>query len=237
MSAKTPLARWQTVFPYRFRQVKLLETALSHSSYANENGTVSYERLEFLGDAVLELCVSERLYKHFPQAREGEMTKMRARLVNEKSLAKLSKKLGLQKYLLLGKGEENQGGRENEAILSDVVEAILGAVFLDGGFEAAKHVLEIIMEDISLSQSVNNTKDAKSRLQEITQRLHAARPNYSTINSTGPEHDKQYTVSVTLPNQNTFQATASSVKKAEQMAAKQAIQWYTDGNHSDLKEK
>lgn len=228
MTEKIYLNESEAVFPYRFRQVKLLETALSHSSYANEHGTVSYERLEFLGDAVLELCVSERLYRQFPHAREGEMTKMRARLVNEKSLAKLAKKLGLQKHLLLGKGEENQGGRENEAILSDMLEAILGAVFLDGGFKAAKQTLEIIMEDISPLQSVQNTKDAKSRLQEITQRLHAARPNYRTINSFGPEHDKQYTISVILPNGKTFQATASSVKKAEQTAAELAIQSYTD---------
>ncbi len=215
----------EETFHYRFRQVKLLETALCHSSFANEHGKVCNERMEFLGDAVLELCVSSYLYQNFPDAREGEMTRLRARLVNETTLASLARRINLGHRLLLGKGEDAQGGREKDSVLSDGLEAVIGAVYLDGGFEAACKVIKRIMADKWPQdlQQQPKPKDAKTRLQEITQHLHGERPHYQLIGSEGPEHDKHYTVKVTLPDGQSLAATGSSLKKAQQQAATQAL--------------
>lgn len=212
---------------YTFNQPNLLVKALTHSSYANEvNQNVEHnERLEFLGDAVLELSVSEELFRRYPQAREGGLTNLRAKLVSEPSLAKLAKKLELQDYIFLGKGEENQGGRERSAILCDCLESILGAVFLDGGYDQAKDLIINLLKDL-FPKRIKNTKrkDYKSWLQEITQKRFKDRPIYKLEDSFGPEHSKIYLVQLSLPDGSTYQAQATSVKKAEQLAAKEAIQ-------------
>lgn len=211
---------------YRFKQVKLLEAALTHSSYANEqqNGAEHNERLEFLGDAVLELCISEELYKRFPNTREGDLTAMRSRLVNQDSLASLARKIGLPQAIVLGKGEESQGGRERDSLLSDAFEAVLGAIFLDGGFIAAEAAIALLFGDLwpQASGRVKN-KDAKSRLQEVTQQLFKARPVYTLTGSEGPEHDKVFTVSLELPDGSVISTQGSSVKRAEQSAAQMAL--------------
>ncbi len=214
---------------YRFRQVKLLGEALTHSSYANEQADPmpDNERLEFLGDAVLELCVSEEVFRRFPEADEGMLTKIRSRLVKEKSLARLARELGLDGYLRLGRGEEIQGGRQRDALLADAVESVFGAVFLDGGFAAVRssvlHVFDRLWPE-ELDES--DAKDFKSRLQELTQRLFKERPVYTLAGSSGPEHEKVFDVQLSLPGGQTFMARGASLKKAEQEAARAALQHY-----------
>ena len=219
-------SRVQRDIPYRFGQVKLLMAAMTHSSYANEqqDGAEHNERLEFLGDAVLELCISEELYRRFPAAREGDLTAMRSRLVNQETLASLARKLGLDKKIILGKGEEAQGGRERDALLSDAFEALLGAIFLDGGFEAAATAARELFAESWPERDVRpKAKDGKSRLQEAAQHLFKARPAYSLLGSEGPEHDKVFRVRLELPEGTVFIAEGSSVKRAEQAAAHAAL--------------
>ena len=222
------LNRLQRDIPYRFDQVKLLMAAMTHSSYANEQQDVAEhnERLEFLGDAVLELCISEDLYRRFPGAREGDLTAMRSRLVNQEALAGLAKKIDLDKNIILGKGEEAQGGRERDALLGDAFEALIGAVFLDGGFEAVRMVVRGLFEESWPEREAKpKSKDGKSRLQEATQYLFKARPAYSLLSSEGPEHDKVFRVRLELPEGTVFIAEGSSVKRAEQAAAHAALSW------------
>jgi len=223
-----PLEDIQERIGYRFRDRDLLHTALIHSSYANEynNSLQHNERLEFLGDAVLELIISEALYLKYPQTREGDLTRMRARLVSEPALADMARRLELQSHLYLGRGEEIQGGRERDAILCDAIESILGAVFLDSGFESVKEVILRLFEDMWPTHTTRSQprKDAKSKLQEITQKQYQERPKYYLLDSFGPEHAKTYQVEIALPDGSTHTAEASSLKKAEQLAAEKALQ-------------
>jgi len=224
--AKYDLSNVEDIIKYHFKNKDLLRTALTHSSYANENPEIkeNNERMEYLGDAVLELCITEELYKRFPMAREGELTSTRAHLVNESFLANLARDISLNKFILLGRGEENQGGRERDANLCDAFEALIGAVFLDGGYERAKELVYNLFKNKWPQRCLENTKkDYKSKLQEITQKLFKERPKYILIDSFGPEHAKSYKVKVILPNDLSFEAIASSIKRAEQMAAKEAI--------------
>lgn len=221
----------QDLLGYHFRDPQLLQTALIHSSYANEHdGSIQHnERLEFLGDAVLELIISEALYTGYPQTREGELTRMRARLVSESSLAEMARRLGLQEHLYLGRGEEHQGGRERNSVLCDALESIFGAVFLDSGFQEAKRVILRLFSGAWPKRIRSGPrKDAKSRLQEITQKHYQDRPKYHLRESFGPEHAKSYQVELTLPDGRTSTAIASSVKKAEQLAAEKALQAFPD---------
>ncbi len=214
------------ILNYQFKNKDLLKKALVHSSYANEMGDPNdnNERLEFLGDAILEACISEELYKRYPEAREGELTKIRSRLVNSKTLANIAKRFSINRFLFLGKGEEQQGGRNRETILADALEAIIGAVFLDGGYENAKNIVNLFFKDL-WPKEIKPTlkKDHKSLLQEITQKIYKDRPKYVLVNSFGPEHAKIFQVEVILPDGKKFQAQASSIKKAEQLAAKIAV--------------
>lgn len=205
---------------YYFKNMELLEEALTHTSWDNEHEkkNYNYERLEFLGDAVLELCVSDVLFHLFPQAREGDLTEMRGRLVNESNLARLAKKLKINRIIKLGLGEEKQGGRERASILSDALEAILAAVYEDGNFIAAQKVVNHIFE-WPKTGLVEHTSDAKSRLQEICQHLYGGNPIYNLVSSSGPEHAKIYEICVLLPNGKNFCAKDTSCKKAERQAA------------------
>jgi ribonuclease-3 len=228
----------QKAIPYHFGQVKLLDVALTHSSHANERqeGIEHNERLEFLGDAVLELCISEELYRRFPDMREGDLTAMRSRLVNQESLATLARKIGLEKSIVLGKGEEAQGGRERDSLLSDAFEAILGAVFLDGGYGAVgETVRRLFAGQWPAGSGKMKSKDDKSRLQEVTQQLFRERPLYSLVGSSGPEHDKIFTVRLELPDKTVFTATGPSVKKAEQTAAHAALRHFAEAAESRVR--
>lgn len=211
---------------YNFQQVKLLRAALTHSSWANEaEGTPEdNERLEFLGDAVLDLAVSEEAYRRFPEAPEGNLTRLRSGLVKEKSLAGMARELELDSLLRLGRGEEAQGGRDRPSLLADALEAVFGAVFLDGGYRAAAGVIGRVLagrwpEGVDLP----GAKDPKSRLQERTQKRFGGRPVYVLQRSFGPEHEKVFEVRVTLPDGRTVDASGTSLKKAEQAAAALAL--------------
>ncbi|MEW5773689.1 MAG: ribonuclease III [Thermodesulfobacteriota bacterium] len=217
----------QTSISHRFSQVKLLETALTHSSCANERpaGVEHNERLEYLGDAVLELAVSEELYRLFPDTAEGALTRMRARLVNEPTLAEVARELGIPALLRLGRGEEMQGGRERPALLADALEAVFGAVFCDGGYLAAAACVRAVFAGRWPAEPVRpRAKDAKSRLQEETQFRFKARPVYALVSASGPEHEKVYAVELTLPDGRRIAASGPSIKKAEHSAAEQALE-------------
>ncbi len=214
----------QRAIHYEFSQVKLLVTALTHSSYANEHDTCSNERMEFLGDAVVEICVSTELYNRFPEIHEGELTRLRAKLVSEPGLAQVARNIGLGEYLLLGKGEMIQGGRTRESVLSDALEAVVGAVYLDGGFGAVRQCIANLFGPFwPAYPTTPRPKDYKSKLQEITQKTDKARPTYRLLDSEGPEHAKIYVVQAALPSGETLIARDTSLKKAEQKAAHNAL--------------
>lgn len=211
---------------YKFKNIDLLKNALVHSSYANEvRGSVhSNERLEFLGDSVLSIIVSEHLYNKFPTMPEGELTRMRASLVCEKSLCEFSRELGIGNYLKLGKGEDKNGGRERDSILADAFEAVLAAVYLDGGMDAAKaHIMNTVLRDIKHCED-DTFKDYKTTLQEVIQRNPEESVSYILVNESGPDHNKSFTVEVHLNSNVIGKGTGKSKKQAEQMAAKQALE-------------
>jgi len=219
------LDKLQAVLAHQFKQVKYLMRALTHSSYANENNlSGDNERLEFLGDAVLELAVSQFLYRKFEELPEGVLTKMRAAMVSEPALADLAKRLELDEIVLLGKGEEMQGGRKRDSLLADAMEAVFGAVYLDAGYLAAEACIQGLMKDrVPQTVEEERPRDAKSRLQEMTQRLWKERPVYSLVGSDGPEHSKTFKVRLDLPDGSKLSAEGTSVKKAEQRAAAKAL--------------
>ncbi|MBQ6847479.1 MAG: ribonuclease III [Clostridia bacterium] len=210
---------------YSFKNEKLLINALTHSSYANEarDGISSNERLEFLGDSVLSIVVSEYIYKTFKKLPEGELTKLRASLVCEKSLCQFSRELELGKYLRLGKGEEKGGGRERDSILADAFEAVLAAIYLDGGFEnAKKHVMRFITDELKHTDD-EVFKDYKTALQEIIQRNPEESVTYILTKESGPDHDKVFEVEVRLNSNTIGRGTGKSKKQAEQSAAKEVL--------------
>lgn len=211
---------------YTFKNKELLKNALAHSSYANEKkGQIpSNERLEFLGDSVLSIIVSEYIYKNFPNLPEGQLTRIRASLVCEKTLCGFSKKLGVGDYILLGKGERANGGAERPSILADAFEAILAAIYLDGGIEPAKkHVLRFVQSELSHLEN-DNFKDYKTELQEIIQRNPEEKLTYVLTGETGPDHDKCFTVEVHLNSNVIGEGSGHSKKNAEQAAAKKALE-------------
>ena len=210
---------------YTFKNKGLLKNALTHSSYANEKkgSTTSNERLEFLGDSVLSIIVSDYIYKNFPNLPEGQLTRLRASLVCEKSLCSFSKQLGVGDYILLGKGERANGGAARPSILADAFEAILAAIYLDGSMEPAKkHVLRFIKSELSHLEN-ENFKDYKTELQEIIQRNPEEKLTYVLTGETGPDHDKCFTVEVHLNSNVIGEGSGHSKKNAEQAAAKKAL--------------
>ncbi|WP_319764797.1 ribonuclease III [Maridesulfovibrio sp.] len=224
-------SRLQQGIHYRFSQVKHLATALTHSSWANEQTepTEDNERLEFLGDAVLELCVTEELFKRFEGAHEGQLTKIRSKLVKEKSLAAIARELEINLFLKLGKGEEAQGGRTRSSLLADAMEAVIGAVFLDGGYaEAKKFIMQIFEDKWPETFKIESSKDFKSKLQEVTQAKFKERPTYVLTGTKGPEHEKIFIVDLNLPDGKSFNSEGSSLKKAEQTAAAKALGYLAD---------
>lgn len=210
---------------YTFKNKELVHEALSHSSYANESkcGRNSNERLEFLGDSVLSIVVSEYLFTHFKHLPEGELTKIRASLVCEKALFEFSKKIDLGQHILLGKGEENSGGRERPSIVSDAFEAVIAAIFLDGGMKAAeKYVLSFIPKNLDANSS-KALQDYKTMLQEIIQRNPEERVEYVLVDQIGPDHDRKFMVNVCLNSNIIGRGEGHSKKQAEQAAAKEAL--------------
>ena len=220
------LSGLQKKLGYKFKDVSLLKTALTHSSYANENkklSSVSNERLEFLGDSVLGMATARLLFSGFPGMSEGSMTKLRAELVCEKNLAAIAAGIGLGECLSLGRGEEKGGGRTRPSILADAVEAVLAAVYLDGGIkQAEKLVAKFFMQQ---AENLNIEKtDYKSALQEIVQLKADHRVTYRTIDESGPDHRKLFTAEVMVNSEITGHGTGPTKKEAEQMAAKHALE-------------
>lgn len=212
---------------YCFLNKSLLETAITHSSYANENkrdGVTCNERLEFLGDAVLGFVVAEYLYKKFPQLNEGKMTRLRAELVCEKGLNAVASKLKLGEYLRLGHGEEQGGGRDRPSILADAVEAVLAAVFIDGGMDQAVTLIEeFIFKPFEAGESDNDI-DYKTRLQELVQRKSSQVLEYRLVGESGPDHAKVFEIEVLLNGKPVSTGSGKSKKDAEQAAAKHALE-------------
>jgi ribonuclease-3 len=213
---------------YAFRDRKIFEEALTHASYANENGCVCNERLEFLGDAVLELCVSEILYSSRGGLDEGGLSKARSQLVRKTTLALWARAIRLPEALRLGRGLEGQGGRGNQSIMADAMEAVLGAVFLDGGYEASMDVVTSLLyrmeQIISPGGGEADVKDAKSALQEMLQAEGDKPPAYRLTKRTGPDHAAIYEVEASSSDGRVLAiGRGSSIKTAEFAAAKQAF--------------
>ena len=212
---------------YSFRNRALLETALTHSSYANENrasGIVCNERLEFLGDSVLGVTVADFLYRHFPDMPEGRMTRLRAELVCEQSLHRVALELHLGDYLRLGKGEEHNGGRKRASILSDAVEAVIAAMYLDAGMEtAAGFIHRCLLDDVHAIETPTFT-DYKTSLQELVQRHSGQVLSYELVGEEGPDHAKTFRVQVCLNGDPIGRGTGRTKKEAEQAAAANALE-------------
>lgn len=210
-----------------FKNLDLLIEALTHRSYLNENRTSSgshNERLEFLGDAVLELAVTHFLFTKFPNKPEGDLTAYRAALVNTYSLAETAEGLGVNDMLLLSKGEKKDLGRARQIILANAFEAILGAIYLDQGFEAAEaFVAKNLYPKIDLVLKNRTWQDAKSQFQEVAQDKKSLTPTYKTLSETGPDHDKQFTVGVFLADTEVARGDGKSKQEAEQAAAQAAL--------------
>lgn len=209
-----------------FNNHKLIRQAFTHSSYVNENRRKTFkdnERLEFLGDAVLELTISEFLYRHFPQKSEGEMTKMRANIVCEASLVAFAGELDFGKYILLGKGEEQSGGRKRPSLLADVFEAFVGALYLDQGLSAVQHFLQSYIFPQIDEGRFSQVTDYKSQLQEIVQHEGFGEIKYVIVEEKGPAHDREFIVEVRLGEKRIGSGIGRSKKEAEQRAASEAL--------------
>jgi len=210
----------------RFRRRRLLAQALIHRSYrAGGEPTDSNERLEFLGDAVLGQLVAEHLYRDFPRWTEGELTKLKAAVVSEVTLSEAARRIGLGDFLVMAKGEEQSGGRERASLLSDALEAIIGATYLDRGLRAARTlVVRLLREAITALEQDEQRRDFKTLLQELTQGRHKQPPAYRVVAEEGPDHDKTFVVEARLGRHLLGQGVGKSKKEAEQRAAQEALE-------------
>ena len=209
---------------YCFKDKNLLKQALTHSSFVNEqriNKLPDYERLEFLGDAVLQLTTSDLLFRNYPEMREGELTRKRASLVCGASLARCAETIHLGQYILMGRGEETTGGRNKEHILADVMEAVIGAIHLDGGFERAiDFIHRFVLDDLEEKQAF---RDNKTLLQEYVQREKGAVIQYVLVGESGPDHEREFMVEVRVNGKTVGQGMGKTKKSAEQQAAYKAL--------------
>lgn len=221
------MKEFEKVIGYQFKNKSLLKEALTHSSYANEHrdkGIKCNERLEFLGDAVLSIVVAEYIFANCPDLPEGELTKLRSALVCEKALFKFGKQINLGDYLLLSRGEKNGGGYNRPSIVSDAFEAVIAAIYLDGGIEPAKrHILSFVIPEIK-SQSKKPVKDYKTTLQEIVQQNPGEVLEYHMVSESGPDHDKHFVFEVHLNSNVIGKGGGRSKKEAEQNAAREALE-------------
>ncbi|OGG57539.1 ribonuclease III [Candidatus Kaiserbacteria bacterium RIFCSPHIGHO2_01_FULL_55_17] len=212
---------------YDFKSQRLLEQAFTHRSYLNENrepGRDHNERLEFLGDAILELVVTEFLYAKYPDKPEGDLTAYRAALVNTQSISDAATKLGMNDFLLLSRGEARDTGRARQIILANAFEALIGSIYLDGGYEGAKKFIDAqLFHKTDEVVSKRLWQDAKSKLQEIAQGLVGITPTYELVNQTGPDHDKQFVVAARIGDERLANGEGRSKQEAEQDAAQKAL--------------
>lgn len=221
------MAELETKLGYCFKDLYLLKQALSHKSYVNENRLEKldhYERLEFLGDAVLELGISDLLMHHFPKSREGDMSKLRASIVNETALSDVARKFDLGKYIFLGKGEEQCEGREKNSLLADALEAVLGSIYLDSDFSTIfKIIKKLFMPVIKLATKEDINRDFKTKLQEEVQNIFKITPQYRLVKEEGPDHDKTFEIHLFISGKKIGQGQGKSKKQAEQNAAQDSL--------------
>lgn len=211
---------------YQFHDLALLDTALTHTSYVKGDGRASAhnERLEFLGDAVLELCTSEYLFTRFPDSDEGAMTRLRAQAVCESALYEVAKDYGFGRLLLLGRGEDHSGGREKPSILSDAVEAVIGALYIDGGMEVAKRfIMRFVHKSVEDAMAGRLIKDHKTMLQEYVQKHHMGQIAYELIGSSGPDHNKTFSMRVLVAGETAGTGEGRTKQEAGQQAARAAL--------------
>lgn len=225
----------QEILGYTYNDISLLKKALTHSSYSNEMrlrhiDAECNERLEFLGDSVLSIVVSEYLFSHYTKRPEGELTRMRAEVVCEKALSKFAVKIGLGNYLLLGHGEDKNNGRERKSILADAFEAILASIYLDAGKDGKKMVarflLPLIIEELNFAESDGHGKDYKTLLQQIVQQVEGEVLEYVTVEESGPDHKKSFTVEARLNSNVIGRGVGGSKREAEQNAAAEALKLF-----------
>jgi|APSaa5957512535_1039671.scaffolds.fasta_scaffold97205_1 ribonuclease III len=213
---------------YKFWNTKLLKQALSHKSYVNEKRLPPLdhnERLEYLGDAVLELGISDMLMHYFSNSREGEMSKLRASIVNETALSEVARRLDLGKYLFLGKGEEQCDGREKNSLLADAVEAVLGAIYLDSDFPQVFRILKLLFLPVVMRATKEDiNRDYKTKLQEEVHTKFRLSPQYKLVNEIGPDHDKTFEIHLYLSGKKIGEGLGKSKKQAEQSAAHNALE-------------
>lgn len=225
-----PLADIQQRIDYQFSNAELLERALTHKSYANENRVPYHnERMEFLGDAVLNLVVSEYLMKTCPDSTEGDLSRFRAAVVSEPALAAIAREIGLGSYILLGRGEEQTGGRDKGSLLANCLEALIASIYLDTGKESANaFVIRFFENIIKKTCTSRGTLDHKTELQELCQERLKQLPEYKVVSESGPDHQKQFEVEVWIKDQVSGRGIGRSKKEAEQRAAKEAIARLTE---------
>jgi len=220
-----PLSDIQQRIAHTFKDAELLEQALTHKSYANENKAPYHnERMEFLGDAVLSLVISEYLMKTCPASTEGDLSRLRAAVVSEPALAAVSREIGLGDYLLLGKGEDQTGGRNKDSLLADCLEALIASIYLDAGKDAAEAFVIRFFESVIKTCSSAGSLDYKTGLQELCQDRLKQLPEYRIISETGPDHQKQFEMEVWIRGQLSGRGTGKSKKEAEQRAAREALE-------------
>lgn len=219
------ISKFEEIINYKFKNKAYILEALTHSSYSNENKSYAFnERLEFLGDSVLGIIVSDFLFKNETELPEGELTKLRANIVCEESLSDVAKHLNLGKHILLGRGEEATGGRDRVSILADAFEAVIAAIYLDGGIEPAKTFVLKNMEEI-IEDSIKGRifRDYKTHLQEVVQSQGESNIVYNLVEEIGPDHNKRFVMEVRLNDESLGKGEGKSKKEAEQSAAKQAL--------------
>jgi ribonuclease-3 len=227
MPEPSPIDRLTERLGYRFRTPSLLEDALTHKSYLNEApdaGRRDNERLEFLGDAVLDLVISELFVSRFPYAPEGDLSKLKAKTVSETALSRVARRLELGHALVLGRGEELTGGRDKPSLLADAMEAVIAAVYLDGGLDAARRVVLTTFADVLDNLSRPEVADHKTELQELCQREFSVLPVYRVLGESGPDHHKQFEVELSIRGHVYGVGSGRSKKEAEQQAAKDALE-------------
>ncbi len=213
---------------YHFKNSALMQEALTHKSFSNEqgNGTLpNNERLEFLGDAVLSLLVSQYVFREYPRFSEGDLTRLRAEVVSEKGLVTVARQLDLGAFLLLGKGEERSGGRKKNSLLANTLEALLGAVFCDGGFEAVRAMAEDLLREPIVRAACRKAGDYKTHLQELLQGRYGEVPAYQVLEAAGPAHQRTYRVEVRFRDRAVGTGQGHSKKAAEQEAARSALEY------------
>jgi len=207
---------------YRFENEQLIIEALTHKSYKKPYNN---ERLEFLGDAVLDLIVGEYLYKKFPKEDEGVLSKIRASLVNEKGFTQLAKRIDLGQYIFLSAAEENNDGRNKSSLLSNAFEAVIGAIYLEAGLHVCQDIVVTLLEETYPRIDLNTlSRDYKTTLQELTQATHGVTPNYVLVNSRGPDHKKEFEIGIVLDGESIATSWGKSKKDAQQKAARIALE-------------